>query len=106
MTGGVWPTARTPCKPRDPRPHPRARRRPRHLLRAWPATGTLSAGGAPGGLGCAPPANVRRRVDDVEERGPRLVAAAGRDEHGPVPFDVERLLRLWTDPLPEDDDVA
>ena len=23
-----------------------------------------------------------------------------------MPFDVERLLRLWTDPLPEDDDVA
>ena len=23
-----------------------------------------------------------------------------------MPFDVERLLRLWTDPLPEDDDAA
>jgi uncharacterized protein YndB with AHSA1/START domain len=31
---------------------------------------------------------------------------AARDEHGAVPFDVERLLRLWIDPLPEDDDAA
>ena len=23
-----------------------------------------------------------------------------------MPFDVERLLRLWTDPIPEDDGVA
>jgi hypothetical protein len=29
-----------------------------------------------------------------------------RDEDGPMPFDVERLLRLWTDPLPEDDVAA
>jgi hypothetical protein len=31
---------------------------------------------------------------------------AARDEHGDVPFDVERLLRLWSDPLPEADDAA
>jgi uncharacterized protein YndB with AHSA1/START domain len=35
-----------------------------------------------------------------------LSRGAARDEHGLVPFDVERLLRLWTDPLPEDDDAA
>jgi len=28
------------------------------------------------------------------------------DEHGGVLLDVEQLLRLWTDPLPEDDDAA
>src|SRR5919107_6404120 len=43
--------------------------------------------------------------------GPRparriLAARADRDEHAPVPFDVERLLRLWTDPLPDDDGAA
>jgi hypothetical protein len=32
--------------------------------------------------------------------------AAIGDEHGPMPFDVDRLLRLWTDPLPEDDGAA
>jgi len=28
-----------------------------------------------------------------------LVAGSCRDEHGPMPFDVQQLLRLWTDPL-------
>ena len=30
----------------------------------------------------------------------------GRDEHGPMPFDVERLLRLWSEPLGDDDAAA
>ncbi len=37
------------------------------------------------------------------ERGDTRV---DRDHHDAVPFDVERLLRLWTDPLPEDDGLA
>jgi uncharacterized protein YndB with AHSA1/START domain len=41
----------------------------------------------------------------VADREP-LVAGSDGGEHGPVPFDVERLLRLWTDPLPEDDATA
>jgi hypothetical protein len=28
------------------------------------------------------------------------------EEDGPMPFDVERMLRLWTDPLPEDETAA
>jgi hypothetical protein len=33
----------------------------------------------------------------------RVDAPRSRGEDGPMPFDAERLLRLWTDPLPEDD---
>jgi ketosteroid isomerase-like protein len=36
----------------------------------------------------------------------RLVAIGPGHEHEPVPFDVQRLLRLWTDPLPADDEGA
>jgi hypothetical protein len=35
-----------------------------------------------------------------------MVASSRHDEHGPMPFDVHRLLRLWTDPLPEQDEAA
>jgi hypothetical protein len=35
-----------------------------------------------------------------------LVESGHRDEHEPMPFDVQRLLRMWTDPLPEDDAAA
>jgi predicted ester cyclase len=35
-----------------------------------------------------------------------LVSWGHRREHGVVPFDVQRLLRMWTDPLPEDDGAA
>lgn len=31
---------------------------------------------------------------------------APRGKHGPMSFDVDRLLRLWTDPLPEGDAAA
>jgi predicted ester cyclase len=31
-----------------------------------------------------------------------LVSWTGRNEHGVMSFDVDRLFRLWTDPLPED----
>ena len=29
-----------------------------------------------------------------------------RDDHGPMPVDVEQMLRLWTEPLPGDDAAA
>jgi predicted ester cyclase len=35
-----------------------------------------------------------------------LLRDEGRDEHGPVLLDVEKLLELWTAPLPVDDDAA
>jgi uncharacterized protein YndB with AHSA1/START domain len=35
-----------------------------------------------------------------------LVPPGGWDEHGAMLLDVEQLLRLWTEPLPEDDDAA
>src|SRR4028118_1182951 len=35
-----------------------------------------------------------------------LATQSGRDEHGPVLLDVEKLLRLWTEPLPQDDEAA
>jgi hypothetical protein len=34
------------------------------------------------------------------------VPRTGRDEHGPMAFDVERLLRLWSEPLGQDDAAA
>jgi len=37
---------------------------------------------------------------------PGLVRAAGDGQHGAMAFDVERLLRLWTEPLPAGDDAA
>ena len=35
-----------------------------------------------------------------------MVTSSRRDQHEPMPFDVHRMLRLWTDPLPEDDEAA
>jgi predicted ester cyclase len=35
-----------------------------------------------------------------------LVGRGDDPDDGPMPFDVERMLRLWTDPLPEDDGAA
>jgi hypothetical protein len=35
-----------------------------------------------------------------------LVRIGHLDHDGEMPFDVERLLRLWTDPLPDDDGAA
>ncbi|HYO35831.1 MAG TPA: nuclear transport factor 2 family protein [Geodermatophilus sp.] len=34
-------------------------------------------------------------------RAPTLVRGAAGEHHGAMAFDVDRLLRLWTDPLPE-----
>jgi ketosteroid isomerase-like protein len=41
---------------------------------------------------------------DDDRRG--LVGPPQRDQHGAMAFDVEQLLRLWTDALPADDAAA
>lgn len=35
-----------------------------------------------------------------------LATQSGRDEHGAVLLDIEKLLRFWTEPLPDDDEGA
>lgn len=45
-------------------------------------------------------------VDICAPARPTVPNRVERDEYGPMPFDVQQLLRLWTDPLPRDDGAA
>lgn len=55
------------------------------------------------GLGPVAGCPLDTRVRPVDSD---LATQSGRDEHGPVLLDVEKLLRLWTEPLPQDDEAA
>ena len=46
------------------------------------------------------------RVPGEELTRDGMVTSSRRDEHEPMPFDVHRMLRLWIDPLPGDDEAA
>lgn len=43
----------------------------------------------------------RRRMIYQKSRGERLPGPTIRPDHVPMAFDVDQLLRLWTDPLPD-----
>jgi hypothetical protein len=66
-----------------------------------------SAGSVVGALRLESRGLVRHPSRSLLGTGPQaLVRSGDHDQHGQMSFDVERLLALWTGPLPEDDATA